>query len=91
LFFQVGRFYEFYQLRDASIADLLQLAPMGRNRRGARFGFPVGRFNHYLGELLKRRIPVLVIQQHRQYWTGIQVRGPAWRYEDLNSKQLPNS
>ncbi len=91
LFFQVGRFYEFYQLRDASIADLLQLAPMGRNRRGARFGFPVSQFNHYLGELLKRRIPVLVIQQHRQYWTGIQGRGPAWRYEGLNGSRIPDS
>jgi len=42
LFFQVGRFYEFYQTRDADVAGLLQLVPLTQNRRGARFVSPDG-------------------------------------------------
>ena len=40
LFFQVGRFIEFYQPGDKVTADWLGLAPLSANRRGARYGFP---------------------------------------------------
>ena len=41
LFFQVGRFMEFYQPGDVLIARELGLTGMAANRRGARYGFPV--------------------------------------------------
>lgn len=86
LFFQVGRFYEFYHTRDADVAGLLQLTQLTQNRRGARFGFPVNMAGLYLQELLKRKMSVLVIEQHGQYWTEIQERVPAWRYAGLNGR-----
>ena len=81
LFFQVGRFYEFYSSQDVVIADLLQLTPMSRNKRGVRFGFPITLFNYYLRMLLQRQVPVLVIQQHGRYLAGIWERVPVCRYE----------
>lgn len=86
LLFQVGRFYEFYHPGDAVVAGLLQLTQLTHNRRGARFGFPVDRAGPYLQELLNRKMPVLVIRQRGQYWTGIQERVPAWRYEGRNGR-----
>jgi len=81
LLFQVGRFYEFYHPKDGEIARLLGLKPIGSNRRGARFGFPIDRRARHLGELLKRQVPVLVIRQYGRRWTGIWERKPVWRYE----------
>ena len=53
LFFQVGRFMEFYQPGDVLIARELGLTGMTANRRGARFGFPVAQTGHHLLTLLR--------------------------------------
>lgn len=81
LFFQVGRFYEFYSYWDTAVAGLLQLKPIDWNQRGVRFGFPIAQFNYYLGKLLQRQMSVLVIRQHGRYLAGIWEREPVCRYE----------
>lgn len=90
LFFQVGRFYEFYHHKDGEIARLLGLKPIGSNRRGARFGFPMDQSARHLGELLKRQMPVLVVQQRSRRWTEIRERKPMWRYECPSTAVVPS-
>jgi hypothetical protein len=43
IFFQVGRFDEFYASADDGQAEALGLRPLAPNRRRARYGFPVER------------------------------------------------
>lgn len=57
LFFQVGKFVEFYQPGDVIVATVLGLQRMALNRRGARYGFPLAHSgNHLLSLLAKGRI-----------------------------------
>jgi len=79
LFFQVGRFFEFYGYRDRETVRLLGLRRLKSNRRGAQYGFPVELARQYARILLKRGHSILVILQTDHYWTGIRERRPAWR------------
>ena len=71
LFFQVGRFFEFYHKYDKKIAQILDLAEMRKNRRGARYGFPVNLMNRYFQTLLKEKDSIVLIPERERYWTGI--------------------
>ncbi|MFP4075136.1 MAG: hypothetical protein ACLFNA_03305 [Halochromatium sp.] len=53
LFFQVGRFNEFFAPADDALAQWLGLRPLRANRRHARYGFPIARARAYARRLLK--------------------------------------
>lgn len=83
LFFQVGRFIEFYSAGDWRIARFLGLAGIRANQRGARYGFPVGMVDAFLQKLLCRGVSVTVIFEKDRYLTQIKARLPVRRYESL--------
>lgn len=81
LFFQVGRFFEFYHTSDKETAQFLRLSGMRKNPRGARYGFPVNRMNRYFDRLRRRKASMTLILERGRYWTGIRQRTPACRFE----------
>ncbi len=81
--FQVGRFFEFYDHRDARIAQLLGLQRMRRNPRGARYGFPIGALSRHGDVLLSQSRPITVIRQSDDQFTRIRHRIPANRVEPI--------
>mgnify|MGYP001236354552 FL=1 len=85
---QVGRFCEFYAKTDDEIARVLDLAPMGKNSRRARYGFPVRAAGRYLDKLLRSGRSVVLIGERDLYLTGVRVRLPAWRFEPLESEVM---
>ena len=78
LLFHVGAYYELYDRRDAPVARLLGLKPLGKNRRGALYGVPVRLFGRTLARLTGRGRSV-VVRQGEQDPTGIRERVIAWR------------
>jgi hypothetical protein len=83
LFFQVGKFFEFYYARDREIANWLGLSQIRKNQRGARYGFPVNLMHRYIERLIKRKVSITLILEKERYWTGIKQRIPAWRFETV--------
>lgn len=61
LFFQVGKFIEFYQPGDVLVAAELCLKRMAHNRRGARYGFPLAHSGGHLLNLLAKWHSVTLI------------------------------
>jgi hypothetical protein len=80
LFFQVGRFFEFYHVRDSGVAHFLGLSEMRKNNRGARYGFPVNLLDRYIQRLLQQKVSITLILERGQYLTGIKERVPAYRF-----------
>ena len=76
---------EFYERRDAALAQALDLEPMRRNARGARYGFPVAALRVYLARLLALGRPVMVIGEEDEYLTTVKTRAPVCRYDALTS------
>lgn len=80
LFFQVGRFCEFYAAGDADVVGRMGLQPMRRNHRGARFGFPVAQLDQHVVRLREMGQPVLVIAGQAAEQSRVQPRYPVSRY-----------
>jgi len=83
ILFQAGSFFEFYHAQDRRPAQLLGLSKMGKNRRGARYGFPVRLVHQYFRRLFRDRKSVLLVLEKANYWTGIKERLPVYRFEPL--------
>jgi hypothetical protein len=81
LFFQVGRFMEFYQPGDVLIARELGLAKMTANRRGARYGFPVAQAGSHLLTLLCSGHAVTLISETGRRLDGVKERLPRYRFQ----------
>ena len=81
IFFQAGRFFEFFSARDKEIAQYLGLSKMKKNARGALYGFPVSLINLYTQRLLGQRASITFILERDWYWTRIKERVPAYRFE----------
>jgi hypothetical protein len=89
LFFQVGRFMEFYQPGDAMLAADLGLRRMGPNRRGAGCGFPLARTGRHLRSLLAKERSVILINETGRLLDGVKERVPRYRFE--RRKAIPCS
>jgi len=63
LFFQVGRFMEFYDAGRSEWPARLSLQPMRRNRRDARCGFPLAQTRRHLSALLAQGRAVTIIRE----------------------------
>jgi hypothetical protein len=85
LLLQVGRFFEFYERRDAALAQALELEPMRGNARGARYGFPVAALRVYLPRLLALGRSVMAIGEEDEYLAAVKMRAPVCRYDALTS------
>jgi len=84
LLFQVGKFFEFYHVRDQGVAGLLGLKPLRRHRRGTRYGIPTHLRDWALGRLLGRnRSVTLVLEREGPALTRIKTRLPVYRFEPL--------
>ena len=75
LFFQVGRFCEFY----GPAPQALGLNPLKANRRGARYGFPLARLAEYARVLIAHGRPVVFIAETDRTLGRIKERRPFWR------------
>lgn len=80
LFFQVGRFCEFYAPRDSRSAGQLRLRLMQRNHRGARFGFPLPQLDQYVARLRDLRQSLLVVTEQPVEQARVRPRWPLARY-----------
>lgn len=85
IFFQVGRFFEFYQNSSNKVAELLDLAPLKENQRHARFGFPINFMQKYLYQALSNGKSVMVILEG-DYLAKIKERKIWRRYEGESDK-----
>ena len=83
ILFQVGDFFEFYHAHDRRPTQLLGLSKMGKNRRGAQYGFPLRFANQHLRQLLRDKKSVLLVLENANYWTRIKERLPVYRFEPL--------
>jgi len=81
LFFQVGKYIEFYQPGDVLVAADLGLQPMARNRRGARYGFPLAHSGGHLLSLLAKGRSVTLIGESGRFLDGVKERVPRYRFE----------
>jgi RNA-directed DNA polymerase len=80
LLFRVGRFYEFYDIRMPPWLTMLGLKRMRWNRRGARYGFPAGQLDRYLGMLLSQHKTILLFGEQENSTGGICRRTPLYRF-----------
>lgn len=87
LFFQVGKFIEFYQPGDVLVAAGLGLQRMAPNRRGARFGFPLAHSGSHLLSLLAAGRSVTLIGETGRLGDGVKERAPRYRFE--SRAQMP--
>jgi len=81
LFFQVGRFREFYQPDDAMHARRLGLEAMAANRRRARFGFPAAHTGKHLLALLKAGRSIAMVAETGRRLDETKERLPVYRFE----------
>jgi hypothetical protein len=86
VFFQVGRFFEFYYGASKQVAGLLNLSPLKKNRRDARCGFPVRYLIRYLRRALDNGKSVVVVLEGK-YLTKIKKR-EIWRRYECNSVKI---
>jgi len=79
LFFQVGRYCEFYSgLNERLIAEM-EIAPIKCSKRGVRYGFPIWQQKEKMVGLIKSGFSVLIIAQTQSYYSKVQVRLPQLR------------
>ncbi len=76
LFFQVGKFVEFYQPGDMLVATILGLQRMTQNRRGARYGFPLAHSGNHLPSLLAKGRSVTLVMESGRIGDGVKERVP---------------
>lgn len=76
LFFQVGRYFEFYSALDASLLNLMSLSAIENSNRGVRFGFPVEQQQDKIHRLLCKGYTVVLILQVDESFTRIKHRLP---------------
>jgi len=81
LFFQVGRFVEFYQPDDALLACQLGLLPLAKNRRRARFGFPAAQMGKHMRRLLGAGRSIVIVAETGRRLDRVKERLPVDRFE----------
>ncbi|MEW6104351.1 MAG: hypothetical protein AB1630_11160 [bacterium] len=75
IFFQVGRYYEFYRQIDKNVRDALGLKEVKRtSRRGLLYGFLVKREDLYLERAKRAGLSVVVIKERGVYIGRIKER-----------------
>ncbi len=78
LFFQVGRFFEFYN-GTSPLLDMLDLKPVKPNRRGVKYGFPLRFGENYAEIAVEQGIPVVIVRETDRYVGRIKQRLPVMK------------
>ena len=79
VFFQVGRYIEFYAASGDAVCERMGLRRMHSNRRGARYGFPLDRAARCTRRLLDEGVPVVrVVESERPNTSRIKSREIGW-------------
>lgn len=86
ILFQVGRYFEFYHICDKEVAHILGLSVLRKNKRRARYGFPINLMDNYLRKLFRMKMSVTLIFEKERYLAGIKERVPMYRYEVMNTR-----
>ena len=76
---------EFYQPGDIVLARELGLRRMTRNRRGARYGFPVAHAGQHLLTLLREGRAVTMVAETGRMLDGVKERLPRYRFKGMPS------
>jgi len=80
LLFRVGRFIEFYDIDKPAWLTMLGLKPMGWNRRGVRYGFPVKHLKDKLNLLLSSGVGVVLINEQPSELGAVKKRLPLCKF-----------
>jgi len=76
LFFQVGRYYEFYAELNGLLLKILGLSPIKKSNCGVIYAFPVSQQKCKINSLLSMGYTVVFIFQDEHYLTRIKRRSP---------------
>ncbi|MFK5948466.1 MAG: reverse transcriptase domain-containing protein [Methylococcales bacterium] len=79
LFFQVGKYFEFYHKLQEPVLKLLNLVPIQKSSRGLFYGFPMTLQQDKISLLLKADFSVIIIAQLGNYISRIKQRLPLVR------------
>lgn len=85
LFFQVGRYFEFYSHLNGVLLKLMGLSLVEKSNRGVCYGFPVWQQKEQVDVLIKSGFSIVIISQVERYFNNIQVRLPKLRVVSAHS------
>jgi RNA-directed DNA polymerase len=88
LFFQTGRFFEFYDESVRRVKALSRLKRLKENRRGALYGFPLGLWWSYAVQTAKEGKSVIVIRETDRYIGRVKERLPVMKITRGNEKEV---
>lgn len=89
LFFQVGRFFEFYDKQAEIVQEVLELKRTG-SARGFRAwcGFPVSSKERYLGWFIKQGFTVCVIREGGVWLSGVKKRSITEYWTSISARSI---
>lgn len=79
LFFQVGKYFEFYCHLNGLLLKLMGLSLIEKSNRGVRYGFPVWQQKEKMDVLIKSGFSIVIISQVEKYISKVHVRLPKLR------------
>lgn len=89
LFFQVGRFFEFYDKQAEIVQEVLGLKGTGSTRGfRARCGFPVSSKERYLRWFMEQGFTVRVIREGGVWLSGVKKRSIAERWTSISARSF---
>ena len=89
LFFQVGRFFEFYDKQAEIVQEVLGLKGTGSTRGfRARCGFPVSSKVRYLRWFMEQGFTVRVIREGGVWLSGVKKRSIAERWTSISARSF---
>lgn len=78
VFFEVGRFFEFYS-GTSPVLDIFDLKPVKPIRRGVKYGFPLRLGENYAEIAVEQGIPVVIVREADRYVGSIKQRLPVMK------------
>jgi len=72
--FQVGKYIEFFHQEDRKLARVLKLKPLKKNKRKARFGFPISQLTTKVNRLISMDIACCIVKQGDGVYTRVMPR-----------------
>jgi hypothetical protein len=85
LFFQVGKYFEFYSYLNNFLLKLLGLSLIEKSNRGVRYGFPIWQQKEKEDILIDSGFSIVVLSQVEKYYNKIQIRVPKLRVMRCNT------
>ncbi len=83
IFFQVGKFYEFYDELTNEVKVALNLKKIKVSRRGAMYGFPATMLTEKVSKILDKCIDVVIIKETGKYIFKLKERVPIMKIKGI--------